>query len=162
MRCGATFTCRGADGSVHPAPLRYVTDDFCPGKGDPNADFALSAFASLMQSERNFLRSLPCRPLASACLEHSSDCRAVLPSRSSPSSAAAAGAAGGRRAVCAKAELASRERSEGGDGHAGRDRHHGSTYGVGKGAQARAAMHEPHMNEARPAGTFAALNILRR
>src|SRR5262245_92736 len=26
-----------------------------------------------MHSERNFLRSLPCRPLASACLEHSSD-----------------------------------------------------------------------------------------
>jgi hypothetical protein len=35
-------------------------------------DFALLA-ASFLHSERNFLRSLPFRPLASASLEHSSD-----------------------------------------------------------------------------------------
>src|SRR5262245_50231365 len=35
-------------------------------------DFALSA-ASFLHSARNFLRSLPCRPLASASLEHSID-----------------------------------------------------------------------------------------
>src|SRR5437667_12121422 len=34
--------------------------------------FALEA-ASFLQSERNFLRSLPCSPLASASFEHSSE-----------------------------------------------------------------------------------------
>src|SRR4051794_36210448 len=37
------------------------------------AGAAMPALAVLTHSERNFLRSLPCRPLASACLEHSSD-----------------------------------------------------------------------------------------
>src|ERR1700685_828656 len=31
------------------------------------------SFAAALHSERNFLRSLPCSPLASASLEHSSD-----------------------------------------------------------------------------------------
>jgi len=35
--------------------------------------FAAPALASLMQSLRNFLRSLPFKPFSSACLEHSTD-----------------------------------------------------------------------------------------
>src|SRR3990170_3925798 len=41
-----------------------------PGQGA--AQFALAA-AAFLHSERNFLRSSPCNPLASACLEHSSE-----------------------------------------------------------------------------------------
>src|SRR3954470_11252744 len=49
-----------------------------PGEGNtqhPLTYFAgLSALSALaLHSERNFLRSLPCRPLASASLEHSSE-----------------------------------------------------------------------------------------
>src|SRR6202000_653145 len=58
------------------------------------------AACSFLQSERNFLRSLPCRPLASASLEHSSE-PAVR--GFSAFFSVAAGAAAGAVEVCAKA-----------------------------------------------------------
>src|SRR5882724_365508 len=59
--------------------------------------------ACLMQSERNFLRSLPCNPFSSACFEQSSDSglRAF-----SVFSVLAAGAEVAGAVPCAKAELA--------------------------------------------------------
>src|SRR5437763_982117 len=53
--------------------------------------------ASFLQSERNFLRSLPCSPLASASLEHSSE--AAVRGFSAFFSVAAGAAAGAE--VCA-------------------------------------------------------------
>src|SRR4029077_4465858 len=49
--------------SRRPCPPGRVRDDL-------RNHFAAAAF---LHSERNFLRSLPCSPLASACFEHSSD-----------------------------------------------------------------------------------------
>ena len=60
------------------------------------SDYFLSAAARL-HSERNFLRSLPCNPLASASLEHSSE--AALWTMGALVSVLAAGAG-----VCANAE----------------------------------------------------------
>src|SRR5258707_5767226 len=56
------------------APQQYVSVLFFPlPQGDKGGDhFAFSAEAFL-HSERNFLRSLLCSPLASACFEHSSE-----------------------------------------------------------------------------------------
>ena len=68
-----------------------------------DAGAALAA-ASFLHSARNFLRSLPCRPLASASFEHSSE--AALRGFSALAAGAAAGA--GVVVVCAKAEPASR------------------------------------------------------
>src|SRR5215813_13851537 len=55
-----------------------------------------------MQSERNFLRSLPCSPLASACFEHSRD--SAL--RGFSAFLAGAAAAGAGVVPCASAEPA--------------------------------------------------------
>src|SRR5207244_1210849 len=60
-----------------------------------------------LHSERNFLRSLPCSPLASACLEHSSDAAvrgfsAFFSAGAAVVFAAGAGVAGA--VACAKAE----------------------------------------------------------
>ena len=69
--------------------------------------------ASFMHSRRNFLRSLPFSPLASACLEHSSDSGRVLLRRLLVGGAAVVGLGvglGAGAAVCAKAvPVASRE-----------------------------------------------------
>src|SRR5882757_5399153 len=69
--------------------------------------------AALRHSERNFLRSLPCRPLASASLEHSSEAAVcgfsafgALASALGAASLAAGAAAGA--VVCADAEPISR------------------------------------------------------
>src|SRR6185437_2209828 len=62
--------------------------------------------ACFLQSERNFLRSLPCRPLASASFEHSSEA-AVRGFWAFSAFAAGAGLAAGA-GVCASAEPASR------------------------------------------------------
>src|SRR5471032_1426926 len=59
---------------------------------------ALSA-ADFLHSERNFLRSLPCRPLASASLEHSSEAAVCTTGAFSAFGAGAAGAAFGAGAV---------------------------------------------------------------
>src|SRR5579871_277800 len=67
--------------------------------GAPLAD------CSFLHSERNFLRSLPCRPLASASFEHSSE--AAVRGFSAFFSVAA-GAAAGAVEVCAKAAPANR------------------------------------------------------
>jgi len=66
---------------------------------------AAPPLACALHSERNFLRALPCRPLASASFEHSIEaalCGLVL----LPVAAGAGEAAGA--GVCAKAEPASR------------------------------------------------------
>src|ERR1700749_3237231 len=60
---------------------------------------------SFLQSERNFLRSLPCRPLASASFEHSSE---AAGRGFSAFFSVAAGAAAGAVEVCAKAAPANR------------------------------------------------------
>src|SRR5258705_12614441 len=56
------------------APQQCVSFPFFPlpqgDKGDDHFAFSAEAF---LHSERNFLRSLPCSPLASACFEHSSE-----------------------------------------------------------------------------------------
>src|ERR1700732_4069643 len=88
----------------------------CPGRFDPSplqgegsskrnhlAAAPLEA-DSFLQSERNFLRSLPCSPLASASFEHSGE--AALRGFSAFFSVAA-GAAAGAVVVCALAELRS-------------------------------------------------------
>ena len=61
----------------------------------------LAALASLMHWERNCLRSLPCNPFSSACLEHSID------SGLCAFSALVAGVVEGAVVFCAKAGLAS-------------------------------------------------------
>src|ERR1700760_3998063 len=68
------------------------------------------SLASLRHSERNFLRSLPCRPLASAPFEHSSEAAECTTGFLSIFAAGAAGAgeaAGAGAVPCAKAELIS-------------------------------------------------------
>src|SRR6516162_8221180 len=42
-------------------------------RADDHFDLAAPAFASFRQSDRNFLRSLPCKPFSSARFEHSID-----------------------------------------------------------------------------------------
>src|ERR1700757_1869263 len=77
-----------------------------PGKGGIMHHFDAGAalpLACFLQSARNFLRSLPCRPLASASFEHSSE--AALRGFSALAAGAAAGAG---VVVCAKAEPSSR------------------------------------------------------
>src|SRR5580693_6793925 len=75
------------------------------------AYFALSA-ASFLQSERNFLRSLPCSPLASASLEHSMDAAVcgLAAFLSVAAGAAASPLAAGAAAVCARTGLANSSR----------------------------------------------------
>src|SRR5271154_5517320 len=97
---------------ILPSPVRAVQ-----GEGEKRwtwrhkAYFALSA-ASFLQSERNFLRSLPCSPLASASLEHSRDAAvcglaAIL---SAAAGAAVSLLAAGAVAVCARAGPANSSR----------------------------------------------------
>src|SRR5215472_12247200 len=64
------------------------------------------AFASFMQSERNFFRSLPWSPFSSACFEHSIDSALRGFSAFLGAAVVAAGA------VCAKAVLASRRQAK--------------------------------------------------
>jgi hypothetical protein len=68
---------------VEPAPLSYSDAE----RVSPQA-----FFISLMHLDRNFLRTFPCRPFASACLEHSID-------------AALRGVAGAFSFICATATL---------------------------------------------------------
>src|ERR1700761_8497616 len=97
------------DGQVISPPGNGLREETAPvphfGYFDAGAAASL---ACALHSERNFLRSLPCRPLASASFEHSIEaalCGLVL-------LLVAAGAAGAGEAagegVCAKAEPASR------------------------------------------------------
>src|SRR5579872_7268492 len=73
--------------------------------GSPRQAYCFLPIASFLHSERNFLRSLPCNPLASACLEHSTDSAlrglAVL-----AMGAAASDLAAGAALVCANAGAA--------------------------------------------------------
>src|SRR5258708_5284162 len=69
------------DGKLREIPGEGRWNDPAPGDAwrplpreeSAQAHFFAASLACLMQSERNFLRSLPCSPLSSACFEQSSD-----------------------------------------------------------------------------------------
>ena len=80
----------------------------------------MPAFAALTHSERNFLRSLPCRPFSSACFEHSID--SGLCGFSAFLAGAAAGVeVAGAVVVCPEAVSAKKQRSNSYDSRAGRE-----------------------------------------
>ena len=108
----------------------------------------MASFAAFLHSDMNFLRSLPCRPLASASFEHSSD--SALRGFSAFFSAGAilvAGAGVAGAVVCAKAELIRNRDANGGRGDAGGNCHHGKHLGLKRAATSRRNA-EPWMNEA--------------
>ncbi len=116
----------------------------------------------LLAFGRNFLRSLPCRPLASASLEHSSD--SALRGFSAFFSAGAilvAGAGVAGAVVCANAELISSRDANAVAADAGGNRHHGKHLGLKRSATSRRDA-EPWMNEADRACIFAGAIFLRR
>src|SRR5260370_17661726 len=106
----ASRTCSNAS-SIVAALKQAVAPAFLSATVTESDHFALSA-AAFLHSERNFLRSLPLSPLASASFEHSSEAAvrgfsAFFSAGAIFGAGVAAGAGVAGAVVCANAELTS-------------------------------------------------------
>src|SRR5690606_18874838 len=86
----------GADRSVrHPRLRRATTGTISRMTGSATARHHIALLGPLRQADRNFLRSLPCSPLASACFEQSSEAALLAGFAAAVGAAGAIFAAGG-------------------------------------------------------------------